>query len=60
MHATSGILIFYALNPLPTSDTCVASWSLRKPIGIYMGDYLILGVILQYMFLLLLAVAYDW
>ncbi len=36
------------LNPLPTNDALVASWTLHKPIGIYMGD-LVLGVILQYM-----------
>ncbi len=46
----------HSVNPLPTNGAHVASWTLRKPIGIYMGD-LILGVIFQYM---LLAVSYGW
>ncbi len=39
---------YNCFNPLPSNDTHVASWTLHKPIRIYMGD-LILGVILQYM-----------
>ncbi len=35
------------INPLPISDAHVVPWTLRKPIGIYMGD-LILDVTLQY------------
>ncbi len=31
------------LNPLPTNDAHVASWTLHKPIGIYMRDSM-LGV----------------
>ncbi len=43
------------LNPLPTNDAHVVSWTLHKLMVIYMGD-LILGVILQYVVLLFLMV----
>ncbi len=36
------------INPLPTNDAHVASWTLHKSIGIHMGD-LILDVIFQFM-----------
>ncbi len=32
------LIYTFKLNPLPTNEVHVASWTLRKPIGIYMGD----------------------
>ncbi len=43
------VCVFCCFDPLPTNDTRVTSWTLHKPIGLYMGD-LIVGIILQYMF----------
>ncbi len=42
------------VNPLPTNEAHATSWTLHKPMGIYMG---VLGVIFQYMVSASLAVS---
>ncbi len=47
------------INPLPTNDAhTYVTWSLRKPIGIYMG-HLILALYFSSWLVLLLAVSYG-
>ncbi len=43
----TSVIMILILNPLPTNDAHVVSWTLHKPIGVCMG-YLILDVVFQY------------